>query len=167
MQISVTLIKELRQKTSAGVMECKKALQEAEGDLDRASDILKERGLAKVQKKADRVASQGLVEAYVHPGGRIGAMVEVNCETDFVAKTDEFRSLAHDIVLQVAATNPRFISAEEIPEGEEMDPEEVCLLDQPFIKDEGKTIGHLINEVTAKVGERVIVGRLARFELGS
>ncbi len=165
MEISVTLIKDLREKTSAGVMECKQALQEAGGDPDRASEILRERGLAKAEEKMDRVASQGLVEAYVHSGGRIGAMVEVNCESDFVAHTDEFKVLAHDLALQVAATNPLYISPEEIPQGTKATPEEVCLLAQPFIKDAGRRISDIIAEVSAKVGEKVVVGRFARFQI--
>jgi elongation factor Ts len=165
-EISVTLIKELREKTSAGVMECKQALQEAGGDLNRASEVLQERGLAKAEKKMDRVASQGLIEAYVHSGGRIGVMVEVNCESDFVAHTDEFKALAHDLALQVAATAPQYVSPEEIPQDTELNPEEVCLLAQPFIKDDSKKISDLIAAASAKVGEKVIVGRFARFELG-
>ena len=165
MEISVTLIKDLREKTSAGVMECKQALQEADGQLDRACEILRERGLAKAVKKMDRVASQGLIEAYVHPGGRIGAMVEINCESDFVAHTDEFKVLAHDLALQIAATDPQYISPEEIPQGANLNPEEACLLAQPFIKDEGRKISDLIAEVSARVGEKVVVGRFARFEL--
>jgi elongation factor Ts len=165
-EISVTLIKELREKTSAGVMECKQALQEAGGDLNRASEVLQERGLAKAERKMDRVASQGLIEAYIHSGGRIGVMVEVNCESDFVARTDEFKALAHDLALQVAATAPQYISPEEIPQDTKLNPEEVCLLAQPFIKDDSKKISDLIAAASAKVGEKVIVGRFTRFELG-
>jgi elongation factor Ts len=160
------LIKELREKTSAGVMECKQALQEAGGDLNRASEVLQERGLAKAERKMDRVASQGLIEAYIHSGGRIGVMVEVNCESDFVARTDEFKALAHDLALQVAATAPQYISPEEIPQDTKLNPEEVCLLAQPFIKDDSKKISDLIAAASAKVGEKVIVGRFTRFELG-
>ncbi len=166
MEISVTLIKELRDKTSAGVMECKRALQQSEGNLDRACNILREQGLARAEKKADRVASQGLVEAYVHGGGRIGSMVELNCETDFVAHTDEFKALIHDLALQVAATDPHFISSAEIPEGEKLNPEEVCLLSQPFIKDPSRRISDIVADVSAKMGEKVAVRRFARFELG-
>ncbi|OGO03339.1 MAG: elongation factor Ts [Chloroflexi bacterium RBG_13_53_26] len=147
-------------------MECKQALQEAGGDLDRASEVLQERGLAKAEKKMDRVASQGLIEAYIHSGGRIGVMVEVNCESDFVARTDEFKALAHDLALQVAATAPQYISPEEIPQDTKLNPEEVCLLAQPFIKDDSKKISDLIAAASAKVGEKVIVGRFTRFELG-
>jgi len=164
--ISVEQIKALREKTSAGVMECKNALQEAEADLERAFEILQERGLAKAEKKKDRLASEGRIEAYVHHGSRIGAMVELNCETDFVAKTDEFKALAHDLALQVVATNPRFLSAEDIPEGEDVVPEEACLLEQPFIKDESKRVRQLVAEVIAKTGEKVHVRRFVRFEVG-
>ena len=166
MQISVTLIKELREKASAGVIDCKKALEKAEGDMDKACAILREQGLAKVEKKKDRIAAEGLIETYVHHGGRIGAMVEVNCETDFVAKTDEFKELAHDLVLQVAATSPQFISAEQIPGDEKLNPEEVCLLEQPFIKDQTRKVQDLVSDVTARVGEKISVGRFARFQLG-
>ena len=168
MEISVTSIKELRDKTSAGVMECKRALQQAEGNVDRACDILREQGLARAEKKADRVASQGLVEVYVHGGGRIGSMVELNCETDFVAHTDEFKALVHDLALQVAATSPSFISSTEIPEGEKekLNPEEVCLLAQPFIRDPSRRISDIVADVSAKMGEKVAVRRFARFELG-
>jgi len=147
-------------------MECKNALQEAEADLERAFEILQERGLAKAEKKKDRLASEGRIEAYVHHGSRIGAMVELNCETDFVAKTDEFKALAHDLALQVVATNPRFLSAEDIPEGEDVVPEEACLLEQPFIKDESKRVRQLVAEVIAKTGEKVHVRRFVRFEVG-
>jgi elongation factor Ts len=160
------LIKELREKTGAGVMDCRNALLETEGDLDKAGELLLARGLAKAERKAERVASQGLIEAYIHPGGRLGALVEVNCETDFVAHTDEFKALAHDLTLQVAAAAPQFISAEEIPKGENLNPKEVCLLEQSFIKDESKTLGEVIAETVAKLGERVSVRRFSRFELG-
>jgi elongation factor Ts len=164
----VTSIKELRDKTSAGVMECKRALQQAEGNVDRACDILREQGLARAEKKADRVASQGLVEVYVHGGGRIGSMIELNCETDFVAHTDEFKALVHDLALQIAATDPRFISSGDIPDGEEerLNPEEACLLSQPFIRDPARRISDIVADVSAKMGEKVAVRRFARFELG-
>ncbi|HJX69844.1 MAG TPA: elongation factor Ts [Dehalococcoidia bacterium] len=166
MQISVTLIKELRERTSAGVTDCKNALLEAGGDMDKASQILWQQGLAKAEGKVTRVATQGLVEAYIHPGGRLGALVEVNCESDFVAHTDEFKALTHNLALQVAATEPRFISAEEIPEGTNLDPKKVCLLEQPFIKDESKTIREIIAETISKVEEKIGVKRFSRFELG-
>ena len=165
MQISVTLIKELREKTSAGVVDCKNALLEAEGNLEKASELLLARGIAKAEKKSERIASQGLIDAYIHAGGRIGALVEVNCESDFVAHTEEFTTLAHDLALQVAATAPQFISADEIPEGTNLDPKEVCLLEQPFIKDQSKTLKDIIAETVFKVGEKISVRRFSRFEL--
>lgn len=167
MQIPLEVIKALRERTSAGIMECRNALLEAGGDLDRAHGILRERGLAKASKKAGRIASEGLIEAYVHPGGRLGAMVEVNCETDFVARTDEFKELAHNLALQVAATAPQFISKDEIPPEVEMDAEEICLLLQPFIKEPQRTVEDVIAETIAKVGENISVKRFARFELRS
>ena len=160
-------VKKLREKTGAGVMECKKALVEAHGDVDRAVEILKERGLAKVAKKAERVASQGVIEAYIHAGGRIGTLVEVNSETDFVARTDEFKALAHDIAMQVAATAPRYVSCDEVPPGVEEQPCEICLLEQPFIKNPSQTVKDRVNEVIAKTGENIVVRRFARFELGA
>lgn len=163
MLVSREAIKELRDKTGAGVLECKKALLEAEGDLGYAIAILKERGLLLAEKKAERVTREGLIEAYVHTGGRLGALVEINCETDFVARTEEFKRLAHDLAMQVAATAPRFISADEAPEGE--DPTEDCLLVQPFIKEPEKRVQDIIAEAKAKLGENIRVRRFARFEL--
>jgi elongation factor Ts len=132
MEITAEAIKAVRELTSAGIMDCKRALQEAGGDIDTAIGVLRERGLAIARKKENRSAKQGLVESYVHGGGRIGAMVELNCESDFVARTPEFKELAHDLAMQVAATCPRFISADDVPQGEEVD-EESCLLLQSFI----------------------------------
>jgi len=166
LEISVEMVKELRNQCGAGIMECRNALLEVEGDLEKALQILKERGLLKAKKKADRVTAQGLIEAYIHIGGRIGALVEVNCETDFVARTDEFKELAHDLALQVAALSPRYISEEDVPEGTEVEPQSACLLQQPFIKDPTKTVRDVIVEVIAKVGENIRVSRFARFELG-
>ena len=166
MSTDAARVKELREKTGAGVMECKKALTEANGDIERAIEILRERGLAKVAKRAERVASQGLIEAYIHAGGRIGAMVEINCETDFVARTDEFRNLAHDIAMQVAATAPRYLSCEEMPPDTKEQPCDICLLEQPFIKNPSQTVKDRVNEVIAKTGENIVVRRFVRFELG-
>lgn len=166
MVISATTVKELRERSGAGVIECKNALERAEGDVGQALEILRQQGLAKAEKRAGRVASQGLVEAYLHTGGRIGALVEVNCETDFVARTEDFKALAHDIAMQVAATSPLYLSEDEIPEGEQLDPNEVCLLQQPFIKDPSKSVRDLVNETAGKTGENVKVSRFARFELG-
>lgn len=165
-QVSTTDIKELRAKTAAGVMACRCALVEAQGNMEKAAEILRRQGLAKAEKKAERTANQGLVETYVHHGGRIGVIVEVNCETDFVAHTDEFKALAHDIAMQVAAISPLYISAEGIPQGSDVDPKQVCLLLQPFIKAPEKTIQDLVTETIAKLGENIKVKRFVRFELG-
>ncbi len=147
-------------------MECRHALVETGGDKHKAAELLKERGCLKAAKKAERVTAQGLVESYIHTGGRIGAMVELNCETDFVARTDEFKALAHDIAMQVAAMNPRFITSEEVSEGEELEAETACLMSQPFIKDPTRVIKDLVIEVIAKTGENVRIGRFIRFEIG-
>lgn len=167
--MSTEAIKELREMTGAGLMSCKKALEQCNGDIDGALDILRQQGIAKAKKKEHREAREGLVETYVHFGGRIGALVEVNCETDFVARTEDFKELAHDLAMQVAATAPRFLSEEDIPEDiepDEGDPREACLLCQPFIKDADKTVRDLITDTVAKVGENIRVRRFARFELG-
>jgi len=168
LQISTEMIKELRAQCGAGIMDCRNALFENEGDIARALETLKEKGLLEAQKKTERATAQGVVEAYIHTGGRIGAMVELNCETDFVARTDEFKELAHCLAMQVAALEPRFISAEEIPEGDDdIDPQTTCLLSQLYIKDPAKTVQDLIIETIARVGENIKVSRFARFELGS
>ncbi len=166
-EITTAMVKALREQTGAGVMDAKRALESTGGDMAKASEILKEQGLARAAKKAERVAGQGLVEAYIHAGGRIGAMVEVNCETDFVARTDDFKRLTHDIAMQVAATKPRIVGNEqEMPEGEQI-PDEEILLKQPFIKDPSITIQDLVKNSIAKLGENIVVRRFARFELGA
>lgn len=166
MQVSTEAVKELRERTGAGVIDCKKALLEAAGDLEKAIEALNQQGLALARKKADRIASQGVVEVYVHPGGQIGAMVEVNCETDFVARTEEFKELAHNIVLQIAAMSPQFISPDETPPGADADSQTACLILQPFIRDPSKTIQDIVTETIAKVGENIKIRRFVRFELG-
>lgn len=178
MQVSTTAIKDLREKTGAGVMDCKKALLEAEGNLEKAIEILNQRGIALARKKAERVADQGIIEAYVHPGGRIGVLVEVNCETDFVARTDEFKDLAHNLALQIAAMCPQFISPEDMAQETEIeieieieietdaDAKTACLLLQPYIKEPDKTVQDIVTETIAKVGENIKVRRFIRFELG-
>jgi len=160
MPSSTELIKELRDKTGAGIMECKKAIEDALGDLGKAELLIKERGLAMAEKKAGREAGQGLIESYVH-AGRIGALIELNCETDFVARTDDFKTLAREIAMQVAATNPGRVSGQEASADGD-----VPLLDQPYIRDPGKTIQDLVNETIAKVRENIVIRRFARFELG-
>ncbi|MCH8008106.1 MAG: translation elongation factor Ts [Chloroflexi bacterium] len=166
MAVSAAQVKELRELTHAGVMECKNALEEAGGDFPKATDILKTRGLARAEKRSQRETSQGLVECYMHAGGRIGSMVEVNCETDFVARTDEFKNLAHDLAMQVAATGPLAITQEDLPDDAEGDPAEACLMLQPFIKDASRTVDELVKEVIATTGENIRVTRFSRFELG-
>src|ERR1700738_4530563 len=160
MPSTTELIKELREKTGAGIMECKRAVDDALGDLDKAEKLLKERGLALAANKAGREAGQGLIDSYVH-AGRIGAMIELNCETDFVARTDDFKTLAREIAMQVGATNPSRISAKE-----ESSDGDVPLLDQPYIRDASKTIQELLNETIARVRENIVVRRFSRFELG-
>jgi elongation factor Ts len=196
MEITSEQVKLLRDKTGAGMMDCKKALAESGGNIDKAVEYLRKKGAAKAETRADRATNQGLVEAYIHAGGRIGAMVEVNCETDFVAKTDDFKNIAREIAMQIAAMNPLYISREDVSKEtveKELDiyrqqarnekkPEpmleriatgkldkyfqEFCLLEQTFIKDSGKTIKDLILDITSKTGEKVSIRRFKRFHLG-
>lgn len=194
--VTAAMVKELRERTGVGMMDCKKALVECNGDMEKAIDELRTKGLAKAAKKAGRIASEGLVTSYIHGGGRIGVLVEVNCETDFVAKNGDFKQLAYDIAMQIAASNPEYISREEVPEEaiqrekevlkaqalEEGKPEKViekmvegridkyykerCLLEQAFIKDTDKTVQELIHEQVARMGENITVRRFARYEVG-
>jgi elongation factor Ts len=166
MEITTTDIKELREQSGAGIMECRNALIEAEGNIDKALQCLKEKGLLKAKRKIERKTGQGVIEAYIHTGGRIGSMVEVNCETDFVARTDEFKELAHHLAMQITALSPRYVSEEEIPEGVDVEPQTACLLRQPYIKNPDMTVQDIIVETIAKVGENIKVSRFARFELG-
>jgi elongation factor Ts len=191
-------VQKLRASTGVGLMDCKKALQETDGNMDKAVDYLREKGIAKAAKKADRVASQGIVDAYIHMNGKIGVLLEVNCETDFVARGDAFRTLVHDIALQIAASKPSYIDKDEVPKEEiekeksilkaqalnEPNPKpekiiekmiegrvekyykEVCLLEQPYVKDPAKTIRQLINESIMVIGEKISVRRFVRFEMG-
>jgi elongation factor Ts len=165
MQVSAETIRMLREQTSAGIMECKRALQESGGDITAATEILKQRGYAMAKKKEARAVGQGLIEAYIHGGGRIGALVEVNCESDFVARTSEFKELAHDLAMQIVAAKPRFVGRENVPQGEQADDED-CLLLQPFIKDPGRRVQDVITETIAKVRENIKIKRFVRFELG-
>ena len=147
-------------------MACRSALLEAQGDMEKALQILKQLSLFQAQKKAARVTTQGIIEAYVHTGGRIGAMVELNCGSDLAARTDEFKELAHNLAMQVTAQDPKCLSGEEVPEGTDIAPEVDCLLLQPYIKSPGKTVRDIIAETVAKVGENIQVRRFARFEVG-
>src|SRR5690242_17340683 len=163
MPSTTELIKELREKTGAGIMECKRAVEDAVGDLAKAEQLIKERGLAMAEKKAGREAGQGVIDSYVH-AGRIGAMIELNCETDFVARTEDFKTLAREIAMQVAATNPGRISAKEGDTSAAEGDGDVPLLDQPYIRDPSKTVQDLVNETIAKLRENIVVRRIARFE---
>ena len=166
MEISVDAIKTLRGLTGAGVMDCKTALEESRGDMEKAEEVLREKGIASARGKATRATNQGLVESYIHSGGRIGALVEANCETDFVARTGDFKELAHSLAMQVAAMAPKYVDSSDMPEGDGENPEEVCLLQQPFIKDSSKSVQDLVNETAGRLGENVRVRRFTRFSLG-
>ncbi len=195
MAISAKMVKELREKTGAGMMDCKKILTETDGDMEKAIDLLREKGLASAAKKAGRIASEGLVDSYIH-GGRIGVLIEVNSETDFVAKNDEFKAFVRDMAMQVAAVNPKYVSREEVPkevvdhermvlseqarnenkpekiiekmvEGRlEKFYEEICLLDQKFIKDGDLKVQDVLNNLIAKIGENIKIRRFVRYEVG-
>lgn len=197
MTISSVMVKELREKTGAGMMDCKKALTETSGDMDKAIDIMRERGIAKAAKRADKAANMGLIESYIHMNGNIGVLLQLNCETDFVARTDDFKALAKDISMHIAAASPLYISNDEIPadvlekEKEVLKAQvlnegkpanivdkivdgkitkfcsEVCLLEQSFVKDPDKKISDIISEAIAKIGENISIGKFARFELGA
>ncbi len=196
MNITSEMVKDLRSKTGAGMMDCKEALTAAEGDFEKAIDYLRKKGMSAATKRSSKAAKDGTVASYIHMGGKIGVLVEVNCETDFVAKTEDFQALARDLAMQVAAANPLYVSAAEIPNSalerekeiyrsqllEEKKPEkiwdkiiegklkkyyeEVCLLDQKFIKNTDITVGTLVNNMIAKTGENIIVRRFSRFQLG-
>ncbi|GAB4253205.1 translation elongation factor Ts [Deferrisoma sp.] len=196
MAITAQAVKELRERTGAGMMDCKKALQETGGDMEKAIEFLRKKGLADAAKKAGRVAAEGLVHAYIHAGGRIGVLVEVNCETDFVARTEAFQQFVHDVAMHIAATNPRWLDQESVP-ADEVENErrilseqaaesgkppqviekmvegrlkkflkENCLLDQPFVKDPDVTVGELLKQKIAELGENIRIRRFVRFQLG-
>jgi elongation factor Ts len=194
--ITSEMIKELRQTTGAGMLDCKKALQAGNGDFDKAVEYLREKGLAAAAKRAARAANDGIIGIYVHHGSRVAAMVELNCETDFVARTQEFQDLAHDLAMQVTATRPQYLSRKDVPPemieaekqiyraqmGDQNKPEhileriiegkmtkfyeETCLLEQPFIKDDDLIIEDLINNAIAKIGENIVLRRFVRYEIG-
>lgn len=196
MEIRSEQVKTLRDKTGAGMMDCKKALAESNGDMEKAIDYLRKKGAATAEKRADRATNQGVIEAYIHAGGRIGTMIEVNCETDFVAKTDDFKGFARELAMQIAAMNPLYITREDVPKEvieheleiyrtqakNEKKPEQVltriaegklekyyqefCLTEQIYIKDSGKTIKDLVLELMAKTGEKITIRRFKRFHLG-
>lgn len=164
--ISVEAIKALREETSAGIMDCKNALAESNGDLQKAAEILREKGLLTASKKSSRETSEGIIDCYIHTGGRVAAVVELNCETDFVARTTEFKDLAHNLAMQVAAMAPTYLDSESVPTSENVNPEESCLMEQSFIRDPSTTIRDLVNETVGKVGENIRIRRFQRFSLG-
>jgi len=164
--VTIDDVRRLREETGAGVMDAKRALEEAGGDFTKARSLLREKGIEAAAKRSDRATGQGIVEAYIHGGGRIGALVEINCETDFVARTDAFRSLARDIAMQVAAMDPLGLTPEDVPADAAGTPEERALLTQAFIKDGSHSIQQMIQDVIAQTGENIRVTRFSRFELG-
>jgi len=166
LKIPLDQVKKLRKESGAGIMQCRQALIESRGNREKALEFLREQGLLKAKAKENRAASQGLIESYIHTGGRVGAMVELNCETDFAARTDEFKELAHNLAMQVAAMQPQFISGEEVPAGTGAELQTACLLLQPYIKDQERSVQDIITETITKVGENIKVSRFARFELG-
>jgi elongation factor Ts len=167
LEVSVDLVKALREETGAGIMDCKRALEQADGDLGRARSLIREKGLSTAAKKADNITNEGVVESYIHTGSRVGALVELNCQTDFVARTGDFRSLAHELAMQVAAMSPTYIDASEIPDDQDgVSPEQDCLLQQPYIRDNSQTVQDLVNDAVGKLGENVRVRRFSRFALG-
>jgi elongation factor Ts len=166
LEVTVELIRSLREQTGAGIMECKQALEASQGDLEKAGEALRLQGFADVAKRANRATNQGVVEAYVHTGGRVGAMVELGCESDFVARTDEFKKLAHDLAMQVAAMGPVYVDESDIEEGDSRPAAQVSLLQQPFIKDNSSSVEEMLKEAAAKLGENVRVLRFSRLALG-
>jgi elongation factor Ts len=166
LELTVTTIKELRERTGAGIMDCKRALEETAGDLSKAEELLAQQGIASAVKKAARSTEEGIVESYIHSGGRIGVLLEVNCETDFVARTDDFKELAHDIAMQVAAMSPSYVSSDDVPDGEDAESAETVLMQQPFIKDPSRSVQDMVNEGIGKLGENIRVRRFTRFSLG-
>jgi len=164
--VSAAQVKELRDKTGAGIMDSKRALEEAGGDLKKAEEILNVKGLASASKKAGRETSEGLVVSYIHTGGRVGSLVELNCETDFVARTDEFAALGRNLAMQIAAMTPLYVDRESIPEDVEDINDEQLLLEQEYIRDSSMKVGDLVKEAISKLGENIRVRRFSRFELG-
>ena len=166
MEVTVELIRTLRQRTGAGIMQCKEALEANQGDIEQAAEVLRIKGVAQVAKRAGRDTDQGLIEAYVHTGGRVAAIVELGCETDFVARTPEFKDLAHDIAMQVVAMDPVYLDRSEIQEDDSRPVAQVALLQQPFIKDNSSSVEEVVRELAAKLGENVRVLRFSRLALG-
>ena len=166
MKVSASTIKQLRDKTSAGIIDCKEALEKSDGDLAKAEGFLKSKGIATAAKKASRETNEGLIESYIHNGGKVGSIVEISCETDFVARTEDFKLLAHDLAMQIAAMNPKVIEISDSDEDDNINEDEDVLLKQTFIKDPEISINDLIQQTIVKVGENIKVRRFTRFSLG-
>ncbi len=166
MAVDVQLVRNLRDQTGAGIMDCKDALEKSDGDMDKAVLVLREKGIAGVAKRVGRATNEGVIETYLHTGGRVGAMVELGCETDFVARTEEFQKLAHDIAMQIAAMGPVYIDEDEIEEGDVRPPAQISLMQQPFIKNSSSSVGEMVKELAAKVGENIRVVRFTRLAVG-
>lgn len=167
MAVTTEDVKRLRDETGAGMLDCKKALDEANGDFEKAKEVLRQKGFEQAAKRAERETAQGLIYSYIHHNDQLGVLLEINCETDFVARTDDFRDLAKKVAIHIAGAAPLYVSKEEIPAGSKDDPKEVALLEQPYIQDESVTIGDMIAEAAGKTGENIRVRRFARFDLGN
>lgn len=167
MAVTTEDVKRLRDETGAGMLDCKKALDEANGDFEKAKEVLRKKGFEQAAKRAERETAQGLIYSYIHHNDQLGVLLEINCETDFVARTDDFRDLAKKVAMHIAGAAPLYVSKEEIPAGSKDDAKEVALLEQPYIQDESVTIGDMIAEAAGKTGENIRVRRFARFDLGN
>ena len=166
MAVSVELVRNLRDQTGAGIMDCKDALEKSDGDMEKAVLALREKGVASVAKRAGKDTNEGVIDTYLHTGGRVGAIVELGCETDFVARTEEFQKLAHEIAMQIAAMAPLYVDADEIEEGDTRPPAQITLMQQPFIKNSSSSVGEMVKELAAKVGENIRVVRFSRLAVG-
>lgn len=166
MAITADQVRQLRDETGAGMLDCKKALEDAGGDTEKAKEILSKKGLETAMKRGERVTAEGLVQAYIHHNQRVGALVEVNCESDFVARTEDFKNLVATVALQVAGAAPKYLSKDDMPAGSDEDPRVVALLEQPLLKDESITVGDYLKQTIAKTGENINIRRFVRFELG-
>ncbi len=164
--VTAAQIRTLRDQTGAGIMDCKQALESTDGNLDKAAEVLRAKGLADTAKRVGRATNEGVIKAYIHTGGRVGSIVELGCESDFVARTEEFQQMAHDLAMQVAAMSPAYLTGEEIEDGDERPAAQVALLSQPFIKNSSSSVGELVRELAAKMGENVRVVRFQRFAVG-
>ncbi len=166
MAVDVKLVRDLRDQTGAGIMDCKEALESSGGDMDKAIQALREKGVASATKRVGKDTNEGIIETYLHTGGRVGAMVELGCETDFVARTEEFQKLAHEICMQIAAMGPVYVDESEIEEGDDRPPAQIALMLQPYIKNSSSSVGEMVRELAGKVGENIKVVRFTRLAVG-